>query len=958
MRTLKFKKLLGVLLILSILLGNSAMYMTSAEDVPVTLLSISSVQGERDSNVIVSVTISVNSHMAAGTLVLRYDKTKVEVVTSVKGSALTGGLADVVSDVTNSKVTLAYINVDGFIGSGSILDVTFKIKQTATGNIPITLDVIELADNTYKSIPRTITQGNIKIIPKITIGEYIKTPTNQDITVSATVDSGTLNTASHVFTENDNFDFIATDEFGSVSTKTVTITNIDKTAPIITVKNEQGKDILRNEVVPLVNKVKITISNGTLTVKRNGSNYTIPNDQYIAGEGTYEATATDLAGNVQTASFIIAQMSAGEDKIDTETNIRIECAANIVPVNTEFIFVPVPVANITNPNIVLSIDESISSAFNISLKSNGVEIQPNGLIKIHLPIPTKDLGKAVKVFHIKDDGSVEEISATIVDGNAVFETDHFSDYIIVSKENPPVITVNNYIKTPTNQNITVSASTSSGSLNATSHTFTQNGTFDFVATDIYGNVITKKITITNIDKTPPIITGATVGMASDTATINFDEGTATLNGVSYSNGSIIRTTGTYELIVTDLAGNTSSVNFTVNNTPYSYIDGKITGVFPTTKLLDLKNNIRTVQGETIKIFDKTNVEMTNNAATIGTGMYVKFFSGNTVMSTKTIVIYGDVSGDGFTDISDLSQMKQHLMKGTQLTGDFEDAGDTGRNGSITISELLDVKKHILGIKPISQFINDNFTGINPKTKLTDLIATVSKLPGETPKILSIGDIEVINSDAKIGTGMCLQVLNGSNIVSRRTVIIYGDVNGDGESDVIDLAKLKLHLLNSARLSGVFLTAGDLSNKGYITISDLLAVKKQILGLYTINQTPPGPVGSGSQIDFKGSSLGEPSRAPFNPGGGSHDLLVTYQNNTGESQTTVFIVNVMKNGQLYSTYSIDKVFAPSEEYSFSHNIYIPATDDGSIVEVDYLLVDSLVSMKTKHDTVKNSINNIR
>ncbi len=46
----------------------------------------------------------------------------------------------------------------------------------------------------------------------------------------------------------------------------------------------------------------------------------------------------------------------------------------------------------------------------------------------------------------------------------------------------------------------------------------------------------------------------------------------------------------------------------------------------------------------------------------------------------------------------------------------------------------------------------------------------------------------------------------------------------------DLVALKNHLLKNTLLNGAYEKAGDLSKKGKITISDLIAVKKQILGM--------------------------------------------------------------------------------------------------------------------------------
>ena len=65
----------------------------------------------------------------------------------------------------------------------------------------------------------TVTFGINTVLPVITLSDYNKTLTNQDIVVNATVDKGVLNQNSHTFTENGSFTFIATDEYGNVVKK-------------------------------------------------------------------------------------------------------------------------------------------------------------------------------------------------------------------------------------------------------------------------------------------------------------------------------------------------------------------------------------------------------------------------------------------------------------------------------------------------------------------------------------------------------------------------------------------------------------------------------------------------------------------------------------------------------------------------------------------------------------------
>lgn len=76
-------------------------------------------------------------------------------------------------------------------------------------------------------------------------------------------------------------------------------------------------------------------------------------------------------------------------------------------------------------------------------------------------------------------------------------------FVVDSKA--PEITISAYSTDWTNQDIVVTATTNEETLYASSHTFTENGTFDFVATDKAGNTTTETVIIDNIDKTTPTI---------------------------------------------------------------------------------------------------------------------------------------------------------------------------------------------------------------------------------------------------------------------------------------------------------------------------------------------------------------------------------------------------------------------------------------------------------------------
>jgi hypothetical protein len=66
-----------------------------------------------------------------------------------------------------------------------------------------------------------------------------------------------------------------------------------------------------------------------------------------------------------------------------------------------------------------------------------------------------------------------------------------------------------------------------------------------------------------------------------------------------------------------------------------------------------------------------------------------------------------------------------------------------------------------------------------------------------------------------------------------TYVHLGDASGDANVDIVDLAKVKNHILKNQILESPYTLAADISSDGYVSVSDLLFVKKHILGIFLI-----------------------------------------------------------------------------------------------------------------------------
>ena len=67
--------------------------------------------------------------------------------------------------------------------------------------------------------------------------------------------------------------------------------------------------------------------------------------------------------------------------------------------------------------------------FDIYVTKDGKEIQPDGKVKVSIPVPNVEVDNYL-VFHVKSDNSVESLVPTVADGKISFETSSFSYFVI------------------------------------------------------------------------------------------------------------------------------------------------------------------------------------------------------------------------------------------------------------------------------------------------------------------------------------------------------------------------------------------------------------------------------------------------------------------------------------------------------------------------------------------------
>ena len=96
--------------------------------------------------------------------------------------------------------------------------------------------------------------------------------------------------------------------------------------------------------------------------------------------------------------------------------------------------------------------------------------------------------------------------------------------------------------------------------------------------------------------------------------------------------------------------------------------------------------------------------------------------------------------------------------------------------------------------------------------------------------------EILSDDAIIGTGNKIQVKEDGKILKEYQIIVYGDVNGDGKINSVDLLVLQRHILEIEILDDIYQKSANIRKTTSKPSSvDLLLIQRHILGLQIIKQ---------------------------------------------------------------------------------------------------------------------------
>lgn len=199
------------------------------------------------------------------------------------------------------------------------------------------------------------------------------------------------------------------------------------TVPVITVPNTITDNELNSYLKNVITKANKAFGEQITKIEQGTKSVTgveIPNGYTIYSDYGLE-------------SVVIVRKEKVTEPVkieETTTKIKLEADTTVIPSNTVL-----EVATITEGEVYNTVKTALTNiskfkVYDINLLSDGVKIQPNGKVKISVPVPTEYNKSNIVVYRVADNGDKTEYAVAINGDVATFETDHFSTYVLAEKE--------------------------------------------------------------------------------------------------------------------------------------------------------------------------------------------------------------------------------------------------------------------------------------------------------------------------------------------------------------------------------------------------------------------------------------------------------------------------------------------------------------------------------------------
>ncbi len=239
---------------------------------------------------------------------------------------------------------------------------------------------------------------------------------------------------------------------------------------------------------------------------------------------------------------------------------------------------------------------------------------------------------------------------------------------------------------------------------------------------------------------------------------------------------------TTKIYAVDLGGNTVDVDagtVVVKGTPsdsfvlysfsqYSLSDKFVKNVSHSTTVNSFINQF---DNDELKVLNSSNVQITGKTI-VGTGAVINLCNGDEIKDSLTVVIEGDVNGDGCIDSTDCMRLKASLLDLIEFTECQFAAADSDESGSLNATDYIRIKYKLLNISSDSE---DDGEAKKPSLEFSDVLYVTEN--GNRAHVLAAGGVvydasgysSYSNSRFTVNSGLKISLNNFTTAFNRITL---------------------------------------------------------------------------------------------------------------------------------------------------------------------------------------------
>lgn len=625
---------------------------------------------------------------------------------------------------------------------------------------------------------------------------------NVNVTITANED------IQRLVSDNRNWNYIA-----NTNKKSITATFTEN----ITNEQLKIKDLVGNEITTTININNIDHTAPTVTVTTDKATYKADETAIITA--TFNEAIQD-----ETPKISMSGISTLAETKMTKSSDKIYTYNYVIPNKSGTQTITISGASDIAGNIM---NTNSTKTFDVTPTINSIDITTAPIKTTYIEGQNFD-ASGMKVTANYNDGTSKEVTNyTISDGNN----------LAIGKTTVTVSYTENGVTKTTTQAITVSQKVLSSirvSTSPSKTTYIEGQDFDATGmkvTATYNNGSTKEITnytITDGNNLTTDKTSVTISYIENeitkttTQTITVSQKTLSNIKVStepskkiYIEGQNFDTDG-MEVTATYDNGSTKEVtNYTITN------GNNLTTDKTSVTISYTENSVTKATTQAITVVKKalTSIEITTAPAK------TTYIEGQNFDATgmKVTAKYSDNSSEEITNytITDGNDLRADK---TSVTISYTESGITKTTTQpITVTKKLEISFD--GYNEVNKDGNKYVDNIAPNTNLEDMINNV-----ETNGTITVyKDNKIITDNkTKMSTGMKIKI-SLNNEIHEFTIVVKGDTNGDGESNLKDLLQINKHRLNKTLLTAEHLLAGDVNKDNEVNLKDLLQINKFRLG---------------------------------------------------------------------------------------------------------------------------------